>query len=1743
MDKKSKQLVVVSAILGIIVIILLTAMALAKYVVKDEKDIEVTLRDVRIDENEIEIIPSSWTNGNVTVSISTKKNGEVYYKINENGEWKKYEKNFEVEENCNIYAKIKYTDGESPETVKEVTNIDKIKPTVEIVNPEDPITPDIQEYTILAGETTTDISKKLIANDEDGSGLKTLNYAYSQSNTTEPTTYEEFKNEAIVTKSATGGNWYIWTKVLDNAGNRAEETKISPAYNVGYQVIYDANGGTGAPKEQRKVHGTELKISETIPTRTGYEFQGWATTNTATTAELKAGENYTTDKAVKLYAVWKKYKYLNTTTSKYYMKLSDALNEVKDKETIKAMDYAIETTAPTLATAKAITFDLNGQTVVMSNVTLTNNGTLTIAGASGTLTGSGADTITNNGTLIKNTATEIASSATADYYVLTNNGTVTISEGKVTSPYRGIKNAESGTLNITGGNISTTHSYGTDNSGILEISGGNITSDNSIGILNRDSGNLSIMGGTIKGEEDTIGSTGTGGIISISGGTITSNEKAAVSVCKGTTVTITGGNIVGGLYGVWSNSDTNITIGENDGKVSIESPSISSRYYGIFMQSGKINFYDGVIKGASGKSIGGTAEKTVEETATNCVVVKTTSGSTETAVLGPSAPKIEKEYGILPNCSHNAANLTVSGSTYTTTSNDPMISFGGLKRYTNVTGVIVKFKTALTKDIGVLQVFYSTSGSGYSEANSKIVNAPAGSTEIKVDIPKGTYDYIRVDIGSVSGVSYELDDIYLITSDDIWNNGNISVKLSSEDIGNGIKQYECYENEAWTTRALNTNNNLGIITYTVTRNETIRFRAVDNNGVVSPETVIGVKIDKVSPIVAFGTNGSTTAAKTASTTVSVTDNDSGVKTENLKYLWSVLKSGIYADNFTGNNSGSFSSGETISLPNGNGGDYYLWILAQDNAGNQVIIQSDKFVVSSIEPEADILVSTTTLTAGTVTMTIKPYAPTVLYDCGYVVTTVRDKYGDTAGRVFPTKSYGGAKFRISGAVKTVTTANSATTTGVGFQYKNTSDEWVWPIPQNVATGNVTNVTDFSKICTIPTDYKEALKPFFQIDIPSGTAGYKVEYTNIKYEYFDYTKIKNVTVNGTEVTLTNGIGTYEATTNGTYNIVVTDIYGNSRTFTQSITNINKAARNITFNNNFGENEKHIEIKLYGNKFESLPTPTRTGYTFEGWYTEPTGGTKIETTTAVPSEDTTYYAHWSINTYTITYSTNMRIDSVYYAASPFVVKEVTKDGEKMWNATLSKTTGTNSSWAYIGFPVYDYEVGATYRIRAKTRVNSATNIGLTLRNSAVHNDYWTEGNAQKGIGQIPGQWCDYYLDRQLKDSYTDSSGTKYTTSPRIEIWTGDLKITDSVSSRSVDMDVKDVYVEKITTQTKKYNETLGTLDTPKRKGYTFDGWYTERTGGTKISSTTIPTADTTYYAHWSEIQVGDTINYSPSGTYNWNKSYATSNETGTQTLNSASGQSFNVSKWKVLSVDKSTGNIEMVPATTPSGTVTLQGAQGYNNAVKLLNDACSSLYGNSTKGITARSIKEEDFVKVGGTKWANAKAMFVNDGIKYANQAQPYTSGKFYPIMYKKEANSVIDGTKTENGLNQSEQTSFILKNDEGATDGYLNAITSIQPYQTYYNTTDYITTTNLLEGYAKILLPNGSSTQYWVATRKIVVYSSICGFGIHRIYAGYFRAYDFYNSHSEVDVNSYAVFPVVSLNTQLLQKSTDGTYNVK
>lgn len=68
-------------------------------------------------------------------------------------------------------------------------------------------------------------------------------------------------------------------------------------------------------------------------------------------------------------------------------------------------------------------------------------------------------------------------------------------------------------------------------------------------------------------------------------------------------------------------------------------------------------------------------------------------------------------------------------------------------------------------------------------------------------------------------------------------------------------------------------------------------------------------------------------------------------------------------------------------------------------------------------------------------------------------------------------------------------------------------------------------------------------------------------------------------------------------------------------------------ITFNANGGTvSPATANTNAYG-KLDNLPTPTRSGYSFDGWYTTAEDGTAV-TTDTVFDNDTTIYAHWTRN-----------------------------------------------------------------------------------------------------------------------------------------------------------------------------------------------------------------------------------------------------------------------------------------------------------------------------------------------------------------------------------------------------------------------------------------------------------------------------------------------------------------------------------
>lgn len=92
----------------------------------------------------------------------------------------------------------------------------------------------------------------------------------------------------------------------DNGDSATKTVSFSvtvPAW-TSYTVKYNANGGSGAPSSQTKWKDQTLTLSSTKPTRTGYTFQGWATSASGSVA-YAAGAKYTANAAVTLYAVWK----------------------------------------------------------------------------------------------------------------------------------------------------------------------------------------------------------------------------------------------------------------------------------------------------------------------------------------------------------------------------------------------------------------------------------------------------------------------------------------------------------------------------------------------------------------------------------------------------------------------------------------------------------------------------------------------------------------------------------------------------------------------------------------------------------------------------------------------------------------------------------------------------------------------------------------------------------------------------------------------------------------------------------------------------------------------------------------------------------------------------------------------------------------------------------------------------------------------------------------------------------------------------------------------------------------------------------------------------------------------------------------------------------------------------------------------------------------------------------------------
>ncbi len=171
--------------------------------------------------------------------------------------------------------------------------------------------------------------------------------------------------------------------------------------------------------------------------------------------------------------------------------------------------------------------------------------------------------------------------------------------------------------------------------------------------------------------------------------------------------------------------------------------------------------------------------------------------------------------------------------------------------------------------------------------------------------------------------------------------------------------------------------------------------------------------------------------------------------------------------------------------------------------------------------------------------------------------------------------------------------------------------------------------------------------------------------------------------------------------------------------------------------------------GRLTESLPAAARTGYTFEGWYTQAAGGSRVSES-YVFSGDTTLYAHWKINSYTVTYNSmggsqgifTRSVDHGGKAPTPATpVKErsvfegwyTDLSYTSKWNFDADRVTGNITLYAKWSDAVLEVNVtaaaspaeggkalyGGVYRMGAVVTLKAEAADGYRFL-------YWTEGGA---------------------------------------------------------------------------------------------------------------------------------------------------------------------------------------------------------------------------------------------------------------------------------------------------------------------------------------------------------------------------------------------------------------------------------
>ena len=289
-------------------------------------------------------------------------------------------------------------------------------------------------------------------------------------------------------------------------------------------------------------------------------------------------------------------------------------------------------------------------------------------------------------------------------------------------------------------------------------------------------------------------------------------------------------------------------------------------------------------------------------------------------------------------------------------------------------------------------------------------------------------------------------------------------------------------------------------------------------------------------------------------------------------------------------------------------------------------------------------------------------------------------------------------------------------------------------------------------------------------------------------------------------------------------------------------------------------------------TISKPSRTGYTFDGYYTLPTGGTKIidENGSILGNTNKTFvnngdlYAHWVAHKYVIAYNGNTN------TGGSTTSSEHTYDVSKALTANgFSKTGYTFSGWAKTsdGAKVYDDKQSvknltstnnATVNLYAKWNANpytvvynGNTNTGGSTANSSHTFDVAKNLNAN-GFSKTGYTFAGWATSANGEIVYADKASVKnLTTTPE---GTFNLYAKWSQNSYTVKYNGNGSTGGSTASSTHTYDETSYLNPNGfERTGYTFAGWATSETGSVVYSDVAqvknlTPSGVFNLYAKWT-------------------------------------------------------------------------------------------------------------------------------------------------------------------------------------------------------------------------------------------------------------------------------------------------------